>query len=678
MEYQKTYDKIFKALENGDITEEQAEDLRGTLFEKTSDRVFEAKEAGHLTEEQAIQLQEKLNGHAGKSLIDMGLDIFDQRSKSIMDALDAGDLTMKEAEELQIKLGDTYAPTVSDEMHPEISAVSRAVYKNFSADPAAGLAYLKKENPHLRFRKDPSGAVLAKAPGEVQWGRVDEKGFGIQDISDVGYDVGAGLTEGAATAAGGLFGAGMGAPAGPGMVMSALGTGALAGGLTGGGLETLRQAIGSGLGIDQGLDPDQIKTAAMFGAVSPLLMGTGGVVKAGARGASKKLIGSAAENEARQAAQSGVFGQIKQNIAPWIGERASGVQARYLKRGAKDIATGELDAFNSLDALDNVRETVLGAVKQQKKDKGKEIGDIVRNYGDEVNIEPVKEEFVPLFEEYIKRAENLGTESARDDLEFLAEAFRKHIPEHNILRGEDAVVLKRGITHDLTRAKKKNPAGFDTQHHKLSPAEKDLARVSTAAANKMDDVIANNRPELLKLNKEYKSIIDGETQLQKLFKDRDTTKMTLERSLGGKKSDNINDVVNKTGIDIENIAEGMVAADIFKDPSSKILSVGSSPTGRSNMLQFGGMAAGGALGTQLSEGEPVGGMLGTALGAMTPLLGSPSAMKAMMKANKYGRDLNLGLRDFSPGLTGGRYVPNVQSGVNIWKTIKRREEEGDQ
>lgn len=170
---------------------------------------------------------------------------------------------------------------VEDRM-PEGLAFGRFMVKNLGTDPMSSVKYLEKE-----YGKDfdfdiESGEILAKKKGDKTWGKLDPSGIELQDISDVGYDIGAGTLTGAATAIGGLGG---------GVPLAALsGSGASTG------LEALRQKLGQATGVSENMDNLSLLMAAGTGAISPMLFGTGasaaGVAKAAAKaGKAEKLLG---------------------------------------------------------------------------------------------------------------------------------------------------------------------------------------------------------------------------------------------------------------------------------------------------------------------------------------------------------------------------------------------------
>ena len=162
-----------------------------------------------------------------------------------MESFKVGEAPWEQENPTEFKVGEApweqTSEKIVNEMHPDIDFATRAIYKNFGADPEASFRFLQKKLPNLQLKKDKEGEVLAKRPEETEWRRLDPKGFDLQDISDIGYDVPAAVAQGAATAAAGLVGAAAG---GIGAIPAAM----AASGFTGAGLEGLRQGIGSWVG----------------------------------------------------------------------------------------------------------------------------------------------------------------------------------------------------------------------------------------------------------------------------------------------------------------------------------------------------------------------------------------------------------------------------------------------
>ena len=249
--------------------------------------------------------------------------------------------------------GNVQAPEkIVNEMHPDIDFATRAIYKNFGADPESSFRFLQKKLPNLQLKKDKEGEVLAKRPDELEWRRLDPKGFDLQDISDIGYDVVAAGGQGLATAAAGLAGGAAGG--GLGAIPAAM----AASGVTGAGLEGLRQGIGSWLGIEDNASKEQALLAAAAGAVSPLMFGTG----AGAKEA-LKYAGKEGAKDLLQT-QRGLLGRgydaTAGYVGPKLGALVSGENAKVIKKAAEI-----LPEIKAADTNPEIRSLPLKEVAQE-------------------------------------------------------------------------------------------------------------------------------------------------------------------------------------------------------------------------------------------------------------------------------------------------------------------------
>lgn len=156
---------------------------------------------------------------------------------------------------------------IVQEQHPSISFLDRAKIKNFGDDAMSSIAYLKEKNPDVEYDYK-NNQIVAKGKGEKEWRVLDPSGFDLQDITDVAYDIPAGIAQGAATSVAGLAGGAFGAGAG------AIPAAMAASGATGAGAEALRQYIGKMAGVNE-MNGREIATSGAIGAAAPFLFGTG-------------------------------------------------------------------------------------------------------------------------------------------------------------------------------------------------------------------------------------------------------------------------------------------------------------------------------------------------------------------------------------------------------------------
>lgn len=247
------------------------------------------------------------------------------------------------------------AGTFVEEMHPDIAPGDRAVVKNLSNSPEASLGYLKKKYPSLSFKtvddrifaKGDNGAYYALDP-EPQ----DFKSFAKDlpnDLSDLAYDVPAGVVQGGAEALGGAAGALATFPSGAGAVPAAMAAGAAAGG----GLEAFRQKLGQMLGIDQEVNAKDVGISAGLGALVPGLMGVPvnaekTLARKGLKAVSPKILQARAEDKVgKQAA----LALLPDEMAKLAGEQmtSSEVPSAALKRLEKNASSPVLRAYDAVE-----------------------------------------------------------------------------------------------------------------------------------------------------------------------------------------------------------------------------------------------------------------------------------------------------------------------------------------
>ncbi len=257
---------------------------------------------------------------------------------------------------------------IIDQMHPDMSMKSRLVYKNFGQDPDAGLKYLKKENPKFKWKMDTEGNPLGRKEGESAWYKLDPSNLELADVGDIAYDIPAGIVQGAATTVAGLAGGAATLPAGGwGAIPAAMATS----GVTGTGLEAIRQKIGTMMGVGgEELDP---KALAITGGISTLLPGAFGTGAAGKQIA-KTALAKGVSQEALKESQSGV---IRKYVAPKAGAAISGISSDLINKAKKvlPILRREGGAGEAIPKkVGAIQDTIVSTVKETQSDLGKQIG----------------------------------------------------------------------------------------------------------------------------------------------------------------------------------------------------------------------------------------------------------------------------------------------------------------
>jgi hypothetical protein len=286
-----------------------------------------------------------------------------------------------------------------DQAMPEfVSTGDRAIAKNFSNSPESALAFYRQQYPDAEFALM-DGEVVGKKKGDVKWGQIDpslKSYFSMKtltnpletlkevgrDIGDVGYDLAAGATQGAATTAGFL------SPVPGGAMLAGAGSGAA--------LEAGRQAAGQAFGIPQEVSGKDTAIAGGLGALNPLLFGVnkmpGVANKAASIFGKEGLFNMTAQQEAKS---GGLFKKGIDYAGPKAVKFATGigedVQAAYRnnKQYLQDIAKRD-GQFGLVDDLSNKVQRTLG---EHQTKLGKKVGDAIDTAAGPVDISKAKQVF---------------------------------------------------------------------------------------------------------------------------------------------------------------------------------------------------------------------------------------------------------------------------------------------
>lgn len=284
-------------------------------------------------------------------------------------------------------------PTIIEEMHPEVSATDRAIVKNFGNDPEQAARFLQERNPNLEVRNY-GDKMLIRGKGEKEYRVLDpDTGFFstdfLHDASDVAYDVGSGVVEGAGAVA-----------AGVGTMNPLAAVGANAG--LGAANETLRQYLGKKLGVNKEIDTGEV---ALVGAISGALPVVGDLAKAGykagagtIKGATKFLTGVTEENIEQLKKKPGIIEKAEaEGVAGRLQAKAdaiSGLTSDAMKRQSDEIerirstynVANDEDVIKVLDAEKNAiyskAQTEGRALKPNEMQRLGELGDTIASLGD--------------------------------------------------------------------------------------------------------------------------------------------------------------------------------------------------------------------------------------------------------------------------------------------------------
>lgn len=548
-----------------------------------------------------------------------------------------------------------------EEVHPEVSTADRLIAKNFSKDPATTLKFLETRYPNMDITQR-DGRIFLKNKAEKEFRAFDPEGWGqyltspmeaLRDVGDVGYDITAGVTEGAAAA--GAAAAALPTTGGIGSIPAAMAAGAG----TGAGLEVLRQKAGQILGLPQeNLDTDQVKTAAAFGGISPLLFGTGAAFKGGVKAGAKTITQEAAEKSQRGLLKRG-YDVATEKVFPKATEIMTGVPATATQTMAKNLdKLDELNADGVLGYAENVHENLRSNLSQLKTTVGKKLEDAIEQSGQKVNISEVKNNFRKTIADLQQKGPK-NEETARlvkslqekyDEL-FTAEVpsvtfdkdgvmqvanMRKELP--NELPASQAFSLQDQLRDaaELFRVKDGTAPRYGASASRADKRGMDAASEGYRALNKEFERVTGGLSKELK--GEYKNLADLQRNLQPYFKDPQTTFNTLS-NLGRKNRRPLFETLERLdksyGVDLITPAKELEAFSYYGKPVYDPISTGGvTATQRGNVARALGGALGGYMGAMSGGGMPAM-FLGTGLGsAAAGKMASPGVVKGTVRAGK--------------------------------------------
>lgn len=555
------------------------------------------------------------------------------------------------------KTSATEKLNVVEETHPDITFMDRFNIKNFGVDQEQSANYLRDKFPGHDVRVH-NNRIIMKAPNEKEFRPLDPKGFDWQDITDVGYDVGAGIVEGVATAAGGVAGLAL-SPAG------ALAGGAAAGAATGASLEAMRQSFGKHLGIAEEYDPTSMGAAAITGAVSPLLLGTG----AGAKQVAKQALKKGMTKEVAMAAQRGALGRgydfAARKAAPKIAELTSGVEAGAYKEFVKNPKTMQAIEEAGPDVIaDELAEKIIKSESNAYNQIGKEFQEKVRESGQVIDLKNVKDKVRKNMEHFENIKDQRGYLDPEDQMKYdtlealYNRAFKRDLGEKEVLGiAADGVSLEKKTVRDIIDIDHAEADEIMNIQQILSDAGaiyKDDAK-KIAAQKYLDglqkDFSGEIKKSLEKAIPERKGLAE---RFHRAIKDQNfLNKTLLQKNMEGeagqygskmlgflynKKSYSkapayrrLKELAKKHGYDVDKTANQLQAHKYLYDASLHPLSGGATSTSRTVSTAIVGGAAGQYLASEAGAGYG-GGKLGMAAGAaLGAMAGSPAAMKRLLK-----------------------------------------------
>lgn len=589
-----------------------------------------------------------------------------------------------------------YSKSALEEMHPAISAKDRAIVKNFANNPAAGVAYLQKQYPHLNIGHDNERYIIS-APGD-EYNRVLDPDTGVfsrdlpQDLSDIAYDVGAGVAEtGAAIAgtSGGLLAAGPG---------GALVGGTLGAGAAGAGTEYARQKIGQKLGVPQDVDPVDVAVSGTVSGLTAGAMGTNPLKSAINRYTKQQLTKGLSKEAIEDLITKSSQGALKRSylagtrkVAPWLASKASGVDKNLISALPRRMS--ELDDLEKKGVktfLNKSRKNFSSKFNQAKSAAGEKIDDFLSGVQGEVDISKAKQ----VLQGHIAELEKNVASGNAADIEKLDAAknlwntyFARPVKEagedgteaivHRELSDQVDAPLANRIKGDLTAyadTHKSVPGGIASRHSSGTPVDQKILMNKADASRKaivesLENAVDDPGYEAAK--KQYGYLKDQEKNLGNMFK-------SDKRYYSGLKnlSSPANTVDREALEALDKIlgtkslkdAEMVQLYSTFAKPSSSALSIGgTTSTSRTIPLSIAGGTLGSLAGYQSGggySGAAVGGAGGATIGAS---LASPAAMKFAIKQGLKAERL------------GSKVKPKTnipQAAVqSVWQTLLNQEKD---
>lgn len=557
----------------------------------------------------------------------------------------------RELDELEYKellAKETAAPSqpsgeVLQEQHPDIGFGTRALVKNLSQSEDVTRKYLEGKGFQTNVI---GGQVVVKKPGEAQYKVIDPAGADLQDITDLGYDVGAGVASGAATAGGAVVGNLPGAMA--------------AGGASSAGLEALRQKLGAWAGLPQEVSGTDVAVAGTVGAVAPKIFGAGtskGLIQQGYEGTKKAL--------------------------PKIGQYMSNVPAKATEIYVKNPKAIEM--MKPEGATSELANATYDKLKQSlqavKQNVGAALGEEIQTAQAPVNIARVRQHM----DDFITKLET-GPTAKNPQIQAQIEQFKaardgvfKTVTESadeagnpikNMVDLPPEIEAKHAFElQDLLKdtAEFRNPAsGLGSRFGKdLTSQEKQFAEAANKAYGELNKELNSvTEGASQKLKNQYRAYSELQKQLGNRFKDPTATEKTLSNLYNPSNKmikEGLDELKKLSGgqVDVTREAEQMFASKFYANPSMMPVS-GSGVTSTSRSVPLG--ALGGYIGYKL--GGPVGAMTGLAAGGYA---GSPSAMKNAYIPAAKGTGYLL-----EKGASLTKPIANPTGANSIWNMMQNR------
>lgn len=606
--------------------------------------------------------------------------------------LDRLELEALENEKAQLEAQGKYESPVIQEQHPDIGFGTRALVKNLSQSEDVTRKYLEGKGFQTNII---DGQLVVKKPGEAKYKVLDPSGFDLQDITDVGYDIGSGVATGAATAGGAALGAGA---AGVGAIPGA----AAAGGASSAGLEALRQKLGAWMGLPQEVSGTDIAVSGAVGAVAPKVFGVGG---------SKGLL-----QEGYEATKSALpkvgqyFSNVPAKATEIYAKNPKAIEMMKPEGATSELANATYDKLKS--SLQAVKQNVGESLGQEIDTAQKpvniakvrahldnfitklETGPTSKNPQVQAQIEQFKAARDGVFKHYVTPQLDVPPdyENLKKLVGALSDAEKSSMAAQNPQVAQVLRLMqqeKTGVTlepklmdlppeiearhafelQDLLKdtAEFRNPAsGLGSRFGKdMTSQEKQFAEAANNAYQELNSELNSvTAGASQKLKNQYRAYSELQKQLGNRFKDPTATEKTLSNLYNPSNKmikEGLDELKKLSGgqVDVTREAEQMFASKFYSNPSMMPVS-GSGVTSTSRSVPLG--ALGGYMGYK-AAGAP-GAMAGLAAGGY---LGSPSAMKNAYIPMAKGTGYLL-----EKGASLARPIANPAGATSTWNLMKNR------
>lgn len=612
--------------------------------------------------------------------------------------VDYSKLTDAELDALLAKQPKDYSKLTDAELDAEIAKSSgnnqevldeaadldgRFAVKNFGGDTAAQIEYLKSKNPDVEItsREIPgllwgtNPDIIARRKGETSFKRLDPGTLSDipRDLTDIAYDIPAGIAQSIATA-----GAGIAGGAGT-LGVGALPAAAAAGAASGGALETARQTIGKYLGTAKEYDPMQIGITAGVGGLAPVLLGTGATASQGAKAlldpakAAKVFTKATTKyvppgevlnplqqgiaQEALMSSQKGLLSGVKNKlISAFTGVADDSLLTTATKNVSPDLVQSiskvyEIDpnrTYTHLEMADIVSRQGRGdlgeiaatgikdSIENVKNETGVIINEALAATPETVNIGKHKaalEDYIKVNEDRSFRTGNKIFKEEADKAKNLLDVFSPELGVDGdyLMTASDAFAFKNQL-NDLIGGVK-SPIQLDKKSAISKELTGKLIEAERGIADDIDGILARqNAPGV---RDAYKQNRDLMRSLYPQFKDEVKSAQTLQ-SLGNNSKDvlrqQLQDFDNTYGTKTLELADIAQVGKVFSKPAKEAVSSnGGVSTGRKMFGAGLGAGIGNILGT--ATGLPMGGQAGGLLGfAAGGLATSPAVVKKSLQA----------------------------------------------